>query len=204
MQPRSPFEEMVQEHMALLTEVGDLQSSIRKLVNPETAALGGSGVVREALDLFQRRLRVHFRREEEGVFPDAQRMISEGAQGADVFGRFFAQEAEDDMSAHATLTRRANEMLEIAAQVEEAGGLDEASARRLLALVNLTASLLERHAAKEDTLIFPMIEKSLTPGQIGAVAERLQKLGSDRDLASPEEGGLTQLGRAGDARPAGE
>jgi iron-sulfur cluster repair protein YtfE (RIC family) len=192
--PRSPFDELREEHVALLADAGDLQASLRGLTQPEAATLGGGSLIRDTLDIFQRRLRVHFRREEEGVFPEAQRMVSEGAQDADVFGRFFAQEAEDDMSAHATLASRAKEMLEMATQIEEAGGPDEASARRLLALANLTASLLERHAAKEDTLIFPMIQKSLTPAQVDAVRDRLRVLGSDRDLTTGDDSGLAQLG----------
>jgi hemerythrin-like domain-containing protein len=194
MEGKSPFEELTEEHVALLTDVSDLQASIRGLTQPGATTLGGGSLVRDSLEIFQRRLRVHFRREEEGAFPDAQRMVSEGAQGADVFGRFFAEEAEDDMTAHATLTRRAAEMLEVATQMEESGGPDEASAKRLLALVNFTASLLQRHALKEDALIFPMIEKSLTAGQIDEVRNRLQQLGSDRELGASGEEGLTQLG----------
>ena len=199
MEARSPFEEMREEHIALLTDVAGLKDSIRRLAQPDIGTPGMGNVTRDELELFGRRLRVHFRREEEGLFPDAQRMVSEGAHGADVFGRFFAEEAEDDMTAHVTLTRRANEMLEIAAQMQEAGGPDESSARRLLALVNLTASLLERHAAKEDTLIFPMIAKSLTPDKVEAMRQRLQTLGSDRDLTSSDqdESGMSQLGTAG-------
>jgi len=79
-------------------------------------------------------------------------------------------------------------------QMQDAGGPDEASARRLLVLVKLTATLLERHAAKEDTLIFPMIEKSLTPAQVDAVRDRLRVLGSDRDLTGGDDSGLAQLG----------
>ncbi len=193
MGPRSPFEDLAQEHMSLLTDVGDLQSSVRALVDPDSSALGGGDVVRDQLDMMQQRLRVHFRREEEAFFPEAQRMVSEGADGADVFGRFFAQEAEDDMSAHASLIGRANEMQEIMKQMGEAGGLDDASRRRLLALVNLTASLLQRHAAKEDTLILPMIKNSLTDEQIDAIGERLNKIASDRDLLSADEGGLSRM-----------
>lgn len=193
--PRSPFDELREEHAALLIDVRDLQSSIRRMTQPDATTLGGQvSSVRDQLELLSRRFRAHFRREEEGVFPEAQRMVSEGAQGADVFGRFFAQEGEDDMSAHATLASRAKEMLETATQIEEAGGPDEASARRLLALANLTASLVERHAAKEDTLIFPMIQKSLTPAQVDAVRDRLRVLGSDRDLTAGDDSGLAQFG----------
>jgi hemerythrin-like domain-containing protein len=194
METRSPFDELREEHVALLVDARGIQASLRGLTQPQTAALAGGSLIRNTLDIFQRRLHAHFRREEEGAFPEARRMVSEGAQGADVFGRFFAEEAEDDMSAHAALARRANEMLEMAAQTEAAGGPDQASARRLLALADLTASLLERHAAKEDTLIFPMIERALTPAQVDAVRDRLRVLGSDRDLTAGDDSGLAQLG----------
>jgi len=195
MESRSPFDELREEHATLLVDVRDLQSSISRMAQPDATTLGGQvSSAQDQLELLSRRFRVHFRREEEGVFPEAQRMVSEGAQGADVFGRFFAQEAEDDMGAHAALARRANEMAEMLGQMQDAGGPDEASARRLLVLVKLTATLLERHAAKEDTLIFPMIEKSLTPAQVDAVRDRLRVLGSDRDLTGGDDSGLAQLG----------
>lgn len=197
MSAKSPFEDLRDEHVALLAEMNDIQSSVRGLMGEGTASLGGGAVLRDELEMFQRQLRIHFRREEEGLFPEAKRMISEGAQGADVFGAFFGEEAEDDMSAHAALARRATDMLEIAVQMEDAGGPDEGSAQKLRALASLTAGLLQRHAAKEDTLIFPMLEKGLMPDQVDQVGERLKEIGSDRDLSereSPEEGGLTQLG----------
>lgn len=194
---KSPFEDLKDEHVALLTEMNDIQSSVRGLMGEEAAALGGGAVLRDELEIFLRQLRIHFRREEEGLFPEAKRMISEGAQGADVFGSFFGEEAEDDMSAHAALARRANEMLALAVQMEDTGRPDESSSQKLRALAALTSGLLQRHAAKEDTLIFPMLEQGLKPDQVDQVSERLKEIGSDRDLSeqgSPEEGGLTQLG----------
>lgn len=194
MSVRSPFEDLKEEHTAVLREMQDLQSAVRGLVGGDASSLGGAGVVRDELEMFRRRLRVHFRREEEGLFPEARRMISEGAKGADVFGSFFAEEAEDDMSAHASLAGRTDEMLQVIHQIEASGGPDEASAGKLLALSSLTAGLLQRHAAKEDSLIFPMLEKSLKPEQVDDVRSRLQQIGSDRDLGSAEDRGLSQLG----------
>ncbi len=193
MQTRSPFDELLKEHAGLISAAGALETSIRGLTKPDTAALSGGAVVRDELDLLQRAMKLHFRREEEAVFPEAQRMVSEGATGADVFGRFFAQEAEDDMSAHAILTGRASEMIQIAQQIEGSSGLDGQAVLRLLALANLTMSLLQRHAQKEDTLIFPMIERSLTPDQVDIVSQRLQKLDSDRDLLTSDDGGLSRM-----------
>jgi len=197
MSAKSPFEDLREEHVALLAEMDGIQSSVRGLMGEGTASVGGGAVLRDEMEMFQRQLRIHFLWEEEGLFPEAKRMIFEGAQGADVFGAFFGEEAEEDMSAHATLARRATDMLEIAAQMEGMGGPDEDSAQKLRALASLTAGLLQRHAAKEDTLIFPMLEKGLMPDQVGQVGERLKEIGSNRDLSvqgSAEEGGLTPLG----------
>lgn len=191
---KSPFEDLREEHMALLQEMRDLQSSARGLVGADASSLGGAGVVRDELEMFRRRLRIHFRREEEGLFPEARRMISEGAKGADVFGSFFAEEAEDDMSAHVGLAARTDEMLELVNQIDAGGPPDEASGRKLLVLCNLTAGLLQRHAAKEDSLIFPMLEKSLKSEQVDDVRSRLHQLGSEADLTSSEESGLGRLG----------
>jgi hemerythrin-like domain-containing protein len=195
--PTSPFDDLNEEHRSLLNDVGELTSTIRGLTGQETSSLGSGGLIRDELEMFRNKLRVHFRREEEGLFPEARRIISEGARGADIFGSFFAEEAEDDMSAHASLSSRASQMLEIASQMEEAGRPDEESARRLLSLINLTSSLLERHVAKEDTLIFTMLQNSLTDDQVEEVRSRVQELGSDRDLTSAgedEEEHLQQLG----------
>lgn len=194
----SPFDDLNEEHRALVNEAGQLKSTIRNLTGQETSSLASGSVVRDELEMFRKKLRIHFRREEEGLFPEARRIISEGARGADIFGSFFAEEAEDDMSAHTSLTNRVNQMLEVTDQLEARGRPDEETAQQLLSLINLTSSLLERHAAKEDTLIFPMLEKSLTSEQVDDVRSRVQSIGSDRDLtaAGDEEGEerLTQLG----------
>jgi hemerythrin-like domain-containing protein len=182
--PTSPFDDLNEDHRALENDVGELKSTIQGLTGQEASSLGGGGLIRDELEMFQKKLRIHFRREEEGLFPEARRIISEGARGADVFGSFFGEEAEDDMSAHASLASRTSQMLEIAGHLEESGRPDEQTARQLLSLINSAASLLERHAAKEDTLIFPMLKKSLTDDQIDEVQSRVQEIGSDRDLAA--------------------
>lgn len=199
MSVKSPFEDLREEHAALLREMQDVQSTIRGLAGADASSLGGAGVARDELEMLRYHLHIHFRREEEGLFPEARRMISEGAKGADVFGSFFAEEAEDDMSAHGALAARTDEMLQLVDQAAASGGPDEDSARKLLALSTLAAGLLQRHAAKEDSLIFPMLQKSLKSEQLDDVRSRLQQIGSDRDLSSAEDGGLSQLGGDSDA-----
>lgn len=193
---RSPFDELTEDHASLRAEMQGLQHSVRALTQGNEGAPGSGGkLIQDELGVLRKRLHAHFRREEECVFPEGQRMVSEGAEGADVFGNFFQSEAEEDISAHQVLLRRVNEMLEQTAAIETSG-LDEGSGRRLLAAVNLTLSLLERHAGKEDRLIFPLLQRSLDIVQLDQIAERMQQLVSDRDLASGEEDGpgYTQLG----------
>jgi len=183
MSVRSPIEEMRKEHQALLNDAKELEATVRGLeagTGESWDRVGGS--LPERLEMFHRGLLLHFRREEEGLFPDARRMVSERARRADVVGQFFAEEAEDDVSAHAVLAARTQETAALVAQIEQAGSLDQRSLARLRTLVNLTRGLLERHAEKEDKLIFPMIQRSLDPAQLEQVNQRLQALGSAADL----------------------
>jgi hemerythrin-like domain-containing protein len=197
MMGRSPFDDIREEHASLLTEMNEVQSAIRGLSGRQLGSLGQQAVVRDVLEMFRQRFRLHCRREEEAVFPEASRLVSEGARGADVFGSFFASEAEDDMSAHAAITGHVNEMIVLADAMQEPDSADDA-ARKLPPLASLTAGLLQRHAAKEDTLIFPMLEKSLSIDQIDQVRSRLQEIGSARDL-TPDESDEDRLSTLGGA-----
>jgi len=186
---KSPFEELRDEHSTLLAEGRDIQSTVRALLGREEKSLGVSAILEDELEMFRRHLQMHFRKEEECLFPEAQRMISEGAAVGDLFGRFFGEEAEDDMSAHAALFQRTSEMLEVTAVIGESDR-SQSKTRELMALGNLMVGLLERHAAKEDTLIFPMLEKSLTASQIAEIQSRLDELALSQDLAestAPQE-----------------
>jgi len=115
----------------------------------------------------------HFRREEEGFFPDARRLVTEGGPGAEVIGQFFREEAEDDILAHDVLRGHMEEMLSLLAAGEAAGGMEEEQEHRLRTVFGLFRTVLELHAAKEDELVFPMIERGLTPSQREAAVARL-------------------------------
>ena len=110
----------------------------------------------------------------------------------DVVSRFFAEEGEDDFNAHSVLMIRTAEMVKLLDGVEQAGRLDEQVLARLRTLMNLTRSLLERHAEKEDKLIFPMVERALKPEQMDLVRARIEALPSREDLRG------TETGKAGD------
>lgn len=184
----SPFEEMKQDHESVLQEMRELRETLRGLSGKGPRGWGDVGrVVRDRLEMFRRDLRLHIRREEDAVFPEARRLLSEDAGRVDVIGSFFAGEAEDDVAAHATLAARADEMLTMVAEMGDSGGATEQSLRKLAAVGEATARLLEQHAAKEDSLIFPFLERTLTEDQVDAVRAELQRLGSARDLIGSEE-----------------
>jgi hemerythrin-like domain-containing protein len=147
---------------------------------------------------FRRALLLHFRREEEGLFPEARRLVAERATRVDVMSRFFGEEGEDDMNAHASLASRANDAVALLGQIEEARQLDDQSLRRLRTLVNTTVSLLERHAEKEDTMVFPMIERSLDPLDMEEVRKRMSGLTPAQVLVDPSDEDVRDLDMGGE------
>ena len=193
-----PIEELRKEHQVLLADAKDLEAAVRALSGDGNASwteVGGS--LRERLEIFHRSLRLHFRREEEGLFPDVQEMVSQRSQRSDVMVQFFAQEGEDDMNAHVVLSMRTEDMLSLIDEIQAAGTVNRQSLARLRTLANLTRSLLERHAEKEDRLIFPMVERALDQLQLEEVAKRLSALGSAADLldSTTQEPGDAPSGR---------
>ena len=83
----SVVEELHKDHSALRNHVAALES----LLQTWDGTVSGTeqtpgGTVRARLDGLGAELEVHFRREEEGLFPDAQRLVTAGAAGADHIG----------------------------------------------------------------------------------------------------------------------
>jgi len=193
----SPVDELRKEHQSLLQDCSDLQAVVQALKADDESSRGtAAGMLSDRFGMLQQAQHLHFRREEECLYPDAQRLVSEGAKGADIFGRFFAAEGEDDLVAHTTLRTRVGDILSLLGASKSADRLDNQALGRLRTLVNLTYDLFSRHAHKEDTLIFPMIEGSLNWEQMQAVAERLRAFRGVADLADPrmrQDEGLTDL-----------
>ncbi len=191
MTPALAVEELRKDHEILRKDTAAFEATVRGLArSPEATGEALSGSLRARLAYFQAGMRLHFRREEEGLFPDVRRMVSEGARRADVIAQFFREEAEDDLSAHTVLVARMDEMIGALAEAEAAGRLGEQEGHQLRVQFGLFKSLLERHAAKEDNLIFPMVERALTPAQLDAVLDRLASIRPEEDL------GDTSLRRA--------
>ena len=188
MSPASPIDELRKEHQRLVTDLKGLQDSARES-SDQVDATG-----RDRIEMFQRALQIHVRREEEGLFPDARQLVARSSKHPAVLSSFFGSEAEEDIDAHRVLAERTQQLLDLIWDISQAAKPDPPSMARLRALLGLTLGLLERHADKEDKLIFPMIERSLKPAELEQVAERIHALGSAADLTDSTDSGMPQIG----------
>ena len=168
----SPMEELRKEHESALEAMRGLADRVRTLAPGRQAAddLG------KQLSSLRQELLLHFRKEEEALFPDVREMVAEGAPKVDILSQFFSEEADDDLRAHYLLLRWTQELATLLAEVGRAGSLDSDSAGRVRGLVNATLDLLQRHADKEQKLVFPMIERLLDASQMAAVKERMRAI----------------------------
>lgn len=197
----SPIQELVNEHDALLADVKDLQAGVRDLAAGAALSWAQQArTLRDQFEMLQRALSLHFRREEEGLFPDAQSIVAPRGPRGDALSQFFAEEGEEDMNAHASLRTRAREMVSLIDQMAGSDRADQDALGRLRALLSVTAGLFGRHADKEARIIFPMIARSLDRDQMERVAARLAELGSAADLVDPSHHRETDL-RELDAGP---
>jgi iron-sulfur cluster repair protein YtfE (RIC family) len=132
-------------------------------------------------------LLLHFRKEEEGLFPDVQQMVSQGAPAVDIIAGFFREQSDDDLKAHTLLRGRLLEMAELVASLRSSGTRREEAAKQLQLKAESTHDLLARHADKESTLVFPIIERLLDKAQMAAVAARIQVIEASYEATSRRE-----------------
>jgi hemerythrin-like domain-containing protein len=188
MSAKPPLQELNGEHQSLATEVRQIEAAVREIGAVRMPSWAEEArTLRDQLEMFRRALALHFRREEEGLFPDAKRMVADQGRPGDALTQFFGEEGEEDMSAHASLTTRARDMLSLAEEMTRAEGPDQQSLGRLRALVSTTRSLLESHADRESKIIFPMIARALDDDQMEQVARRMTQLGAAADLVDSSE-----------------
>lgn len=177
MSERSPTDELRAEHDVAFAKMDSLADAVARLQRSEAdrSADVGEGADACAAEV-QRALLLHFRKEEEGLFPDVLSVVSRGAPRVDILSHFFGGEADDDLKAHALLRGRLKDVRGLLDEAAQAGQLDRAAAARLDTLVGLTKDLLGRHAKKEHELVFPMIERLLDEPQMAAVRERMREI----------------------------
>lgn len=170
----SQLDLLLQEHDAARKLIEALHDEVRALGSSRTEAASLSAC-RNCLDSLREALLLHFRVEEEGLFPDVQRIVGEGAPKVDILSSFFGDESEEDLKAHTLLRARMKEFADLCEQAQSSSA-DENAAARLQHVLELTRDLLLRHAEKESTTIFPLITRLLTPEQRSAVEDKMRSI----------------------------
>ncbi|MGD0111782.1 MAG: hemerythrin domain-containing protein [Armatimonadota bacterium] len=194
----SPLDELRREHQMVLADIADIHTAMRETAtSTERAHDALRGSLRSRLDMFRQGILLHFRREEECLYPDVRLLVAQGAHGADILGQFLRSEAEEDMRAHQVIAARTEEIASLLAAGEQQGGLPALSLSHLRTLVGLTHDLVTRHAEKEDKMVFPLIERNLSGDQLAIIYERLRSVRAVSDLSGPE--GLGELQAGADA-----
>jgi iron-sulfur cluster repair protein YtfE (RIC family) len=141
--------------------------------------------IRSQVETLEQAMLLHFRKEEEGLYPEVQRITAEGAPAVDILSQFFGQQADDDLTAHRLLRGRMREMLGLLEAVRGAREFDSGWSEGLRAVVGAAQDLLTRHARKEDTLVFPMIERLLDDAQMAAAGERMRIIAREGGSGDP-------------------
>jgi len=182
MSERSATDELREEHRSAILQMSQLEAALGSLAGPvQGVAAEVKSSIKARIESLRGHLFLHFRKEEEGLYPEVQRMVAEGAPRVDILTQFFSQAADSDLTAHHLLRVRLREMQELAEGIErctgEAGGRAPAGpVETLRSLVSTSFDLLTRHIEKEDGLVFPMIERLLEPAQMEAAAARMREI----------------------------
>ena len=169
-----PLEELRDEHSVALDVMREASDEVRAITASAPSAWGPEAdKLLWRLRELRRALVLHFRKEEEGLFPDVRAKVAEGAPPKDILAQFFGEQADDDLTAHHLLRQRTQALLSHLQELQRTGQLDAESCERLPALADSTSDLLQRHAEKENKLVFPMIERLLDESQMAAVRDRM-------------------------------
>ena len=172
----SPAEELRREHEAALSGLRQLRSA----VEGHSGDSGGTPALppefTRQLDALRNALLLHFRKEEQGLYPDVRKIVAEGAPEVDILGQFFGEAADDDLTAHHLLRARMREARDAAMALGRSEGADASALSALRTAIHLALDLLARHAEKESAVVFPMVVRLLDESQMAAAGERMRAI----------------------------
>lgn len=169
----SMLEELRREHETVLEGVRAMIEEVERVERGEAEPTPEAmAACRQRVHSLRKAFTIHRCHEEVALFPEVEQFVARGAPRVDILGSFFAGEAEDDIVAHVGIAEGLQQIDRVLEQLlrrdEPESDLGEA-ARGL-------ADLITRHAAKEDTEIFPMMVRVVTREQLADVAERIAEL----------------------------
>lgn len=157
------------EAIAILSQAHEAGKQKLGLLSQAASELGeGSnpaalGDLKEVLQFFEGELRVHFRHEEEVLFPALQTVI----------GR--AGPIQVMLDEHQSLWQAVDALEEKAAQLEEASiEVRSRIAHGARLVANHIVGFLGSHIEKEDSMLFPMAERALRPEALAMMAEQMK------------------------------
>ena len=183
----TPFDDLGKEHQTLEADAAALRAmALRLSASPEASLDAARAHLLARLRAFRLDFRIHCRREEECLYPEARQVAVTGILSDQGLARFLDGEAEEDLSAHLGIARRLSEVAALLEAVEEAGRLAEEDLVRLRAMLGSALTVLEHHVRKEETMVYPVLRRCLTPAQLAAVQQRLWAMPvAHEGLASP-------------------
>ncbi len=173
---RSPIEELQQEHRAARRAFDGLTDEVAGVV---TGAMAWGDVVHHiegGIHALHQLLLMHFAKEEEGLFAEVVDLATEELSEAGILAGFFAEQSDDDILAHTTLRMRMQEIERLLPDIRETNGGGQHVAGELHDALLFSRDLFRRHTQKEDTIVFPLIERILTPEQMTEVRLRIAEI----------------------------
>lgn len=177
MSQRSPTEELREEHEFALSQLQQFAAAVGRATSsregPEADAL------RARLNELEQRMLLHFRKEEEALYPELQKQVAKGAPRADILAQFFGEAADDDLTAHRLLRGRLREMQGLLAGAARAQQAEGYSLEGLQAVASASLDLLTRHIEKENGVIFPMVERLLAAAELATAAAHMRRIAAE-------------------------
>ncbi len=155
-----PVAELRQDHETLRRDLSAIEGALEIVCHQPTSCPVDYAALSADLSRFTETLEQHFQREEGGIFEEAFRSLDPEMPEAEILRRFLCDETMDDMHAHGKLRSSLRDILGLLVELERAAEPEHEPLRKQFGLFR---TVLELHAAKEDDLIFPMLESALSP-----------------------------------------
>lgn len=160
--PNRPLDILRSAHQAALGELGRMEGAAKALPQDRNAAWEALGQVTGFVD---RELKVHFRHEEEVLFPYLARVIGQEGPIAAML-----DEHQSLWRAWDTFQEKVGELKASPAD----GAVKQVQAVQQIA--NYIVSFLRSHIQKEDTVLFPIAEEALDPLTMKEVVTRIREV----------------------------
>lgn len=162
-----PLDALRMAHSSALGELEALEKSARLLTQDGGTGSAGSasGGLDKVFGFFDGELKVHFRHEEEILFPYLAQVI--GREGP------IAAMLEE----HQTLWRTLEALQDKVSQWKAAPAESRVKlAPAVQQIANHIVAFLRAHIQKEDTVLFPLAEEALAPQAMKEVVDRIQAI----------------------------